>query len=235
MNVDSILLKLKLRINKLDSQDYDNLEIWQLLEAYNRSQLLYVRKNLHGNNIYKEGDEASKRRMDDFNRLLVTKSIGFHKDSYTDFIVTDPIFDDYMMFKSIVAKVSCSCCEDELMNIHLVKAANKFVFSGNSMYNCNFDYRETFAVSEGNRFSIDLRCVDKVEDISLTYYRYPVNIEKAGHVNVMTGAVSVADVGSEFTDDTTEAIIEFTASMIGSDIMDGDIYQMRSNNEQNMN
>ena len=32
----AIVIKLKQRINKLDSQDYDNIECWQAIEAFNK-------------------------------------------------------------------------------------------------------------------------------------------------------------------------------------------------------
>ena len=37
MNNDTLQLKLKQRLNKLDSQDYDNIEPWQMIEAFNKA------------------------------------------------------------------------------------------------------------------------------------------------------------------------------------------------------
>ena len=70
MNNATLQLKLKQRLNKLDSQDYDNIEPWQMIEAFNKAQLEWCRRNLHGNNPYKEGDEGSKKRIDDLQILL---------------------------------------------------------------------------------------------------------------------------------------------------------------------
>ena len=64
MNNNTLLIKLKQRLNKLDSQDYDNIECWQFIEAFNKAQIEWCRRNLHGGNMYKEGDELSKRRME---------------------------------------------------------------------------------------------------------------------------------------------------------------------------
>jgi len=63
MNNATLQLKLKQRLNKLDSQDYDNIEPWQMIEAFNKAQLEWCRRNLHGNNPYKEGDEALKKGL----------------------------------------------------------------------------------------------------------------------------------------------------------------------------
>ena len=36
MENQAILLKVKQRLNKLASDDYDNIETWQILEAFNK-------------------------------------------------------------------------------------------------------------------------------------------------------------------------------------------------------
>jgi len=64
MDNSTLLIKLKQRLNKLDSQDYDNIECWQFVEAFNKVQLDWCRRTLHGGNMYKEGDEMSKRRIE---------------------------------------------------------------------------------------------------------------------------------------------------------------------------
>jgi hypothetical protein len=55
----TIEIKVKQRLNKLDSQDYDNIQCWQIVEAFNKAQVEWVRRQLHGTNAFKEGDESS--------------------------------------------------------------------------------------------------------------------------------------------------------------------------------
>ena len=71
MNNSILQLKLKQRLNKLASNDYDNLEAWQIIEAFNKAQIEWVRRQLHAGNVYREGDEGSKRRIDDLQLLLL--------------------------------------------------------------------------------------------------------------------------------------------------------------------
>jgi hypothetical protein len=68
----TITIKIKQRLNKLDSQDYDNLECWQIVEGFNKAQVEWTRRQLHGINILKEGDEQSTRRKDDLQVLLTS-------------------------------------------------------------------------------------------------------------------------------------------------------------------
>ena len=72
----TIEIKIKQRLNKLDSQDYDNIECWQIVEAFNKAQVEWARRQLHGTNIFKEGDEGSTRRKDDLQVLLETQSLN---------------------------------------------------------------------------------------------------------------------------------------------------------------
>ena len=55
MNVATIQIKVKERLNKLASNDYDNIECWQIVEAFNKAQLQWLRRQLHGFNQFKEG------------------------------------------------------------------------------------------------------------------------------------------------------------------------------------
>ena len=60
----AILIKVKQRLNKLASNDYDNIETWQIIEAFDKGQVDWCRRNLHGLNIVKEGDYKMVLRVD---------------------------------------------------------------------------------------------------------------------------------------------------------------------------
>ena len=70
MNNITLQLKIKQRLNKLDSQDYDNIQCWQMVEAFNKAQMEWVRRQVQGVNITKTGDEQTKVRIDDLQKLL---------------------------------------------------------------------------------------------------------------------------------------------------------------------
>src|SRR5688572_7884446 len=72
MNNATILIKVKERLNKLSSQDFENLASWKIVEAFNKGQLAWVRRNTHGDNILREGDESSIARINDLEVLIKT-------------------------------------------------------------------------------------------------------------------------------------------------------------------
>lgn len=228
MDVNALITKIKLRVNKLDSQDYDNLMVWQILEAFNRAQLLYVRSNLQGYNLLNEGDEQSKRRVDDFQRLLTTLDLNPVKNTtrYTEF---GPYPDDYLLFKKLDAKAKLcdrnnpySCDGEKDIKVYLVEEANSSHYFEDEHLVPNFEWGETFATIIHDRFRIYRNNFD-ISDVKLTYYRKPRLVEKAGNVTI--GAVSTGpatlDVEPEFNDDVVENIISLTASLIQGDIQDG--------------
>ena len=101
----AITIKLKQRINKLDSQDYDNIECWQVVEAFNKAQVEWCRRQLHGLNIVKEGDEQSTRRKDDLQVLLTTEDLNMtNKTTYSFGAVPS----DYLQWK----RVDVFACND---------------------------------------------------------------------------------------------------------------------------
>lgn len=72
MNNSTLQIKFKQRLNKLASNDYDNIECWQIVETFNKAQISWCRRQLHGTNQFGEGDEQSKKRVDDLQILLKT-------------------------------------------------------------------------------------------------------------------------------------------------------------------
>ena len=72
MNNSTLQIKFKQRLNKLASNDFDNIECWQIVEVFNKAQISWCRRQLHGTNQFGEGDEQSKKRVDDLQILLKT-------------------------------------------------------------------------------------------------------------------------------------------------------------------
>ena len=230
MTVDQLLVKLKSRINKLDSNDYDNLEVWQLLEAYNRTQLLFVRSNLHGGNIYREGDEASKRRIDDFSRLIISyKPTLVKKKGYYEF--TLPL-KDYMLFKRIdITAEKCGCVGNLIC--YLGEEANVNNYLSNVNLRPSFYWRETFFTMSDGKVKIYNGWEDheefEIKDCIFTYYRFPKFVAKAGNFSLEQQAISPIDIDPEFSDDLVEVIISFTASLISGDIKDQFGFEVNKN------
>ena len=210
----AIAIKLKQRINKLDSQDYDNIECWQVVEAFNKAQVEWCRRQLHGLNIVKEGDEQSTRRKDDLQVLLSNNSLSLtNKKDY----VFGTIPQDYFQFKRIDVFACKDCCEDRRMTVYLAEEGNLNQLLRDKSKKPSFEWAETFATLIGNQAHIYTNDEFGISDAELIYYRQPRKIQIQGCVDPYTNEESLIEVESEFKDDIIELIIDEAVSIIAGD------------------
>jgi hypothetical protein len=213
-----ITIKIKQRLNKLDSQDYDNLECWQVVEAFNKAQVEWARRQLHGINIVKEGDEQSTRRIDDLQVLLNTQNLAVSDEEY---FYSGPVPENYLQWKRVDTFANNNCCEKRRMVVYLAEEANLNNLLRDEGKKPSFEWAETFATLKDNRVNIYTNGDFEIDSASLTYYRQPVKIQIQGCVDPYTGVQSLTEVQSEFKDDIIELIIDEAVSIIGGDIESG--------------
>ena len=217
MNNNTLLIKLKQRLNKLDSQDYDNIECWQFVEAFNKAQVEWCRRNLHGGNMYKEGDELSKKRIDDLQPLLIELSLtGTSTDDY--FESDNFPVDTYLEYKRVGTDAQTECCPARDMTVYLAEEANVPLLLRDPLKNPDFEWGETFCTMINNTIRIYRNADFTIVNPILTYYRQPVYIEILNCVDPYTGLVSTVNIDCEFKDDLAEVMLDDTASIIAGDI-----------------
>ncbi len=233
MNTSTIQIKVKQRLNKLASNDYDNIECWQIVEAFNKAQLQWCRRQLHGYNPLKEGDEQSKRRVDDL-QILLTQTPTTVTDRQLFFETTNwP--SDYMEFKKVVAFADSGCCpEPRKLMIYLTEEANVDLHLTDQTRKPSLEWGETFATLVGNTVRIYTNDEFDITNCSMMYYRKPVNIQIQGCVDPYTGIVSTVEINPEFKDDIVEVLIDETVSILAGDI-EAVIQYQRMNNETEKN
>jgi len=211
----AIVIKLKQRINKLDSQDYDNIECWQAVEAFNKAQVEWCRRQLHGLNIVKEGDEQSTRRKDDLQVLLSNNSLSLTDKK--DFVFGS-VPEDYFQYKRIDVFACKDCCEDRRMTVYLAEEGNLNQLLRDKSKKPSFEWAETFVTLINNQVHIYTNDEFEISDAEFIYYRQPRKIQIQGCVDPYTNVESLTEVLSEFKDDIIEVIIDEAVSIIAGDI-----------------
>lgn len=214
----TITIKIKQRLNKLDSQDYDNIECWQVVEAFNKAQVEWARRQLHGINIVKEGDEQSTRRIDDLQVLLNTQNLPIADEEY---YYSGPVPDNYLQWKRVDTFAKNDCCDKRRMVVYLAEEANLNNLLRDEGKKPSFEWAETFATLKDNRVNIYTNGDFEIQSASLTYYRQPAKIQVQGCVDPYTGVQTLTEVQCEFKDDIIELIIDEAASILGGDIESG--------------
>jgi hypothetical protein len=234
MTNDTIFLKLKQRLNKLDSQDYDNLECWQVVEAFNKGMVEWCRRNLHGMNLMKEGDESSKRRIDDLQILIVPIPVAMSRRQ--EYYESPILPDDYFEWKRVDVFATNACCSDpRRMVVTLAEEGNVPELLRDYNKKPSFDWAETFCTLSNNTFKVYTNGEFDVANTTLYYYRQPVKIQFLKCIDPYTLVVSTVDVECEFKDDLVELFIDEAAKIIAGDIEAINQMQRASQNVENNN
>ena len=211
----TIVIKIKQRLNKLDSQDYDNIECWQVVESFNKAQVEWVRRQLHGINIVKEGDEASTRRIDDLQALMVSENLTPNDEQY---YYSADIPTDYLQWKRVDTFARQGCCDNRRMTIYLAEEANLNQLLRDDAKKPSFAWAETFATLKNNQVNVYTNGEFDIASMALTYYRQPVKIQIQGCVDPYTNTETLQNVECELKDDIIEVIIDEAASILAGDI-----------------
>ena len=221
----TIEIKVKQRLNKLDSQDYDNIQCWQIVEAFNKAQVEWVRRQLHGTNAFKEGDESSNRRKDDLQRLLVLENLTLGK---RDLYYEASLPGNYLQWKRVDVYANKECCDKRKMVVYLAEEDDLALLLRDKAKEPSFEWGETFATLMDNGIKIYTNDKFDIPNASLTYYRQPVRVEFLNCSDPYTGAASTADVLCEFKDDIVELIIDDAVSILAGDIESTNQYSRNS-------
>lgn len=210
MNNQTFLIKVKQRLNKLGSFDYDNLEDWQILEAANKTQLAVARREA------RKGED-SKQGAEDISILL--KDLPLNGISHKDYFESVTIPEDYLSYKRISVKGTVPECADaRQFKVYLGEEANKDDLYRDPERCPSFEWAETFATFISNKIRIHTSNKFSVKDPVLTYYRKPKPISIIGVVDPATGQVITVEQICEFKEDVVELIVDETAMLLAGDI-----------------
>jgi len=232
MNNTTLQLKIKQRLNKLASQDYDNFECWQIVEAFNKAQIEWVRRQLIGVNLEKQGDEQTTRKIDDLQNLLEEIPIQLHKRSL--YLESDPLPSNYMQFKRINGVAKKDCCENpmDLAIIFLAEEQNIPILLQDVLKKPSFEWGETFCTIVGDKIRVYTNDEFDVVNVSLMYYREPIRIQILGCVDPYELTTSANNVVSEFQDNITEILIDDAVQILAGDIESMNQYSIANQSSQ---
>lgn len=228
----TITIKMKQRLNKLDSNDYDNIECWQIVESFNKAQVEWTRRQLHGINLVKEGDEQSTRRKDDLQILLQTFNLGLVNKEY---YYTSVLPVEYLQWKRVDVYAQKECCDKRRMTVYLAEEGNLNQLLRDKSKQPNFEWAETFATLKGGNVNIYTNGEFAIQQADLIYYRQPIKIQINGCVDPYTSIQSTVEVECEFKDDIIELIIDEAVSILAGDIESGNQFSRGSEGAERNN
>jgi hypothetical protein len=168
-------------------------------------------------NTKQEGDEQSKRRIDDLQILL--SETPMTTNGHENYVETVDLPENYFEWKGIHASGNDECCEGQRpMIIYLAEVANVSTLLRDKHKQPNFTWGETFCTLQNNRVRIYTNTEFTLTDVRLSYYRQPRRIEITGVSDPYTNIVSTQDIECEFKDDIIELFIDEAAKILAGDI-----------------
>jgi hypothetical protein len=229
MNNALLQIKIKQRLNKLASLDYDNFECWQIQEAFNKAQLEWTRRQLYGMNVRKEGAEQSSGLIDDLQKLMkhelvpmTDKNIYYQSDIPSDYL--------HYVRTDVFAKQEC--CPERRMTVYEVEESNISIILGNNEKQPSFEWAETVSTRINNTLRVYTNNTFDITKCYLVYFRKPVEVQFNGCINISTGQFFTADQECEFNDDVAEVICDNAAMILAGDIESITQYQREQQNVQ---
>jgi hypothetical protein len=218
MNNTTLQLKVKERINKLDSLDYDNIACWKIVESFNKAQIEWARRQIRGSNPFNDGDEGSVRRIDDLQKLLIDTPLQIiGKDLFYESLLEIP--GNFLEYKRVDVYASDECCkEPRSMIVYLAEEDNRAQLLRDVNKKPSFEWGETFSTLIDNKIRIFTNNDFELEKARFTYYRKPVNIQIEGCRDPYTLDISPTNIESEFKDDIVELIIDEAVYILAGDI-----------------
>lgn len=225
MDVRLIPVKVRQRLNKLSSSDYDNLEPWQIVEAFNKFQLEWVRNQIQGTNMRKDGAESTIRKVDDLQSLLKPLQLkGINRDYYFE---STKLPEDYLDYSRVTLYASKGECKRQRLRGRLVEEANIDIYLDDPNINPSFIWRSTLVTLVGDRIRVYTNKDFIIDEIDGLYYRYPRPISLSGVKDINDNPGT--NINPEFSDDIVEILIDGAAAILAGDIQDLNQNQILTN------
>lgn len=213
MSPQLALIKLRLRLNKLHSNDYDNIEDWKAMEAINKGQLEWYRKQVQGYNRRQQGAEEDRVGVDDLQQFIVEKKMS--GVSKKQFFLSDALPSNYLWYKKLIPLCKKGTCQGIPIESILAEEANVTTYLFDWSMQPSFEWRETFHTIIGGKVRVYTDDKFEVENILLTYYRAPQVVDVAGYIH--ESGIASKDSDLEFKDDVAEIILDEAAAILAAD------------------
>ena len=189
--VDSLLYKIDQKLNKLSTNEHQQINLEDKILALNEAQIKLRKQKVDGtstNSGY--GLDAFKKRYEDLQSLVITynhqplplvlKNVELNQ-YFTSLHFLTP---KYMFYLDSYILADKGRCTDRKIwiNRDLAKHGDiQFILTNNN-YKPSFEYQETFNFLSSDEISVFTDGTFTPKDIYISYMRYPVYINKTGYI-----------------------------------------------------
>jgi len=189
--VDSLLYKIDQKLNKLSTNEHQQINLEDKILALNEAQIKLIKQKVDGtstNSGY--GLDAFKKRYEDLQSLVITYNnqplplVLKNAELNQYFTSLHNLVPKYMFYLDSYILADKGRCTDRKIwiNRDLAKHGDIQFILTNDNYKPSFEYQETFNFLSSDEISIFTDGTFTPKDIYISYMRYPVYINKTGYI-----------------------------------------------------
>lgn len=191
IKVDSLLYKIDQKLNKLSTNEHQEIPVENKILALNEAQIMLIKQKIDGlpNRL---GMDSFKKRYDDLQEIIenyhdhalsLTLSDKKLNEWSADLTELDP---DYLFYVDGYVLADKGRCKDRIIwiNKDLAKHGDIQFLINNVHYMPSFEYQETFNTISSGKISVYTDGTFTPTKIYMMYVKQPNYIDKEGYVNL---------------------------------------------------
>tara|TARA_R100000541_G_scaffold57386_1_gene67513 strand:- start:442 stop:1173 length:732 start_codon:yes stop_codon:yes gene_type:complete len=217
ISVDSLLYKIDQRLNKLSTNEHQQIQLEDKILALNEAQIKLIKQKVDGFSVpTRLGMDSFKKRYEDLQNLIVeynNQPLTLNETNPAinqwdaDTTVLDP---EYLFYVDSYIIADKGKCKDRILwiNEDLSKHGDLSILLNNDNYKPSFEYQETLNAVSSDSMSVYTDGTFTPKTVNIMYLRYPVYINKEGYIQ-FDGTPSV-NADCELNDYLEDELLDLT-------------------------
>lgn len=239
--VDSLLYKIDQKLNKLSTNEHQQINLEDKILALNEAQIKLIKQKVDGTSTNSGlGLDAFKKRYEDLQSLVITYNhqplplVLKNAELNQWFASLHTLAPKYMFYLDSYILADKGRCTDRKIwiNRDLAKHGDIQFILTNDNYKPSFEYQETFNFLSSDEISVFTDGTFTPKDIYISYMRYPVYINKTGYI--MLDGLPSFDQDCELETYLEDELLDLTVQNLAmytenQSAVDSSIYRIKTN------
>jgi len=203
IKVDSLLYKIDQKLNKLSTNEHQQIHLEDKILALNEAQIKLIKQKVDGISVASNGMgmDSFRKRYEDLQGLIE----DYHSHPLKLSLVNSKLNEwsadlndlspEYLFYVDGYILATKGRCKNRMiwMNKELVKHGDIQFLINNVHYKPSFEYQETFNSVSSGKISVYTDGTFTPSKLYLMYIRIPNYIDKEGYINLEGGTSSTVD------------------------------------------
>lgn len=191
IQVDSLLYKIDQRLNKLSTNEHQQIQLEDKILALNEAQIKLIKNKVSGISVTGGmGMDAFKKRYEDLEKLVIPYKQGALVLKETDSFLNqwsaklEDLTEKYMFYVDSYILADKGICKDRVIwiNQDLAKHGDIQFLLNNTHYKPSFEYQDTFNTLTSDKINIFTDGTFTPKKVYVSFLRYPKVIDKVGYI-----------------------------------------------------